>query len=50
METIEPDHALIPDASGPDGLAAFLQKDELDVPRVVVKRRRVLNPDLHPSG
>lgn len=28
----------IPDAFGPDGLAAFIETDELDVPRVVVRR------------
>lgn len=28
----------IPDAFGPDGLAAFIERDELDVPRVVVRR------------
>jgi len=28
----------VPSAFGPDGLAAFVERDELDVPRVVVKR------------
>ncbi|WP_419860289.1 6-bladed beta-propeller [Candidatus Palauibacter sp.] len=28
----------MPDAFGPDGLAAFIERDELDVPRVVVRR------------
>ena len=28
----------MPDAFGPDGLAAFVERDELDVPRVVVRR------------
>ena len=28
----------IPDAFGPDGLAAFIEFDEMDVPRVVVRR------------
>lgn len=30
----------LPDALGPDGLAAFIEKDEMDVETVVVKRRR----------
>lgn len=28
----------MPDAFGPDGLAAFIERDELEVPRVVVRR------------
>ena len=28
----------MPDAFGPDGLAAFIELDELDVPSVVVRR------------
>jgi hypothetical protein len=28
----------MPDAFGPEGLAAFIERDELDVPRVVVRR------------
>jgi hypothetical protein len=31
----------IPDAFGPDGLAAFIETDEMDVPIVVVKRLQV---------
>ncbi len=30
----------LPDALGPEGLAAFIEKDEMDVETVVVKRRR----------
>ena len=30
----------LPDAFGPDGLAAFIEKDEMDVETVVVKRLR----------
>lgn len=30
--------AAVPDAFGPDGLAAFIETDELDIPRVVVRR------------
>jgi len=29
----------LPGAFGPGGLAAFIERDELDVPSVVVKRR-----------
>ncbi len=29
---------LLPDAFGPRGLVAFVEKDELDVPRVVGRR------------
>lgn len=37
----------LPDAFGPDGLVAFLEKDDLDVPYVVVKRFR--NPEGAPQ-
>ncbi|MXX55157.1 MAG: hypothetical protein F4Z44_05145 [Gemmatimonadetes bacterium] len=30
----------LPDALGPDGLAAFVEQDEMDVETVVVKRLR----------
>ncbi|MDT8341393.1 MAG: hypothetical protein RQ751_07770 [Longimicrobiales bacterium] len=36
--TIAPDGPRIPDAFGPDGLVAYIERGELDVPRVVVKR------------
>lgn len=36
--TIDEDGPRIPDAFGPDGLVAYIERDELDVPRVVVKR------------
>jgi len=38
VATVESDAFVIPDAFGPNGLAAFIETDELDVPRVVVKR------------
>ena len=41
--TIAEDGPRIPDAFGPDGLAAWIERDELDVPRVVVRR---LPPEL----
>lgn len=36
--TFQPSQTAIPDAFGPDGLAAFIELDELDVPTVVVRR------------
>jgi hypothetical protein len=36
--TVSPGEGSIPDAFGPDGLAAYIENDELDVPRVVVRR------------
>ena len=36
--SIDPDEFRIPDAFGPNGLAAFIETDEMDVPRVVVRR------------
>jgi hypothetical protein len=36
--TIGEDGVRIPDAFGPDGLVAYIERDELDVPRVVVRR------------
>lgn len=41
LGTIAPGEVRIPDAFGPGGLAAFIETDELDVPRVVVKRLAV---------
>lgn len=38
MGTFQPSQTAIPDAFGPDGLAAFIELDELDVPTVVVRR------------
>jgi len=36
--TIAEDGPRVPDAFGPDGLVAYIERDELDVPRVVVRR------------
>ena len=36
--TFPPGATAMPDAFGPDGLAAFIEKDEMDVARVVVRR------------
>ena len=36
--TIGPDGVRIPDAFGPDGLAAYIETDAFDVPHVVVRR------------
>lgn len=38
MGTFQSDQTAMPDAFGPDGLAAFIELDELDVPTVVVRR------------
>ena len=38
LGTLEPGEIRIPDAFGPNGLAAFIEPDELDVPRVVVRK------------
>ncbi len=38
LGTFSPGATALPRAFGPDGLAAFLEVDDLDVPRVVVKR------------
>ena len=38
LGTFPPGDARIPDAFGPGGLAAFIETDEMDVPRVVVRR------------
>ena len=39
----------MPDAFGPDGLAAFIERDEMDVETVVVKRlRRSARQQNHP--
>jgi len=42
LGSVDPDECRIPDAFGPDGLAAFIERDELDVPRIVVKRLSIL--------
>ena len=40
----------LPDAFGPDGLAAFIERDEMDVETVVVKRlRRSVRQENHPE-
>lgn len=36
--SVAPDGFRIPDAFGPDGLAAFIETDDMDLPIVVVKR------------
>lgn len=36
--TVSEDGPRIPDAFGPDGLVAYIERDELDVPTVVVRR------------
>ena len=36
--TLRPDDPPMPDAFGPDGLAAWVELDELDVPTIVVGR------------
>jgi len=38
LGSLAPGGIRIPDAFGPNGLAAFIERDELDVPRVVVRR------------
>jgi hypothetical protein len=38
LGTLPPGESRIPDAFGPENLAAFIEKDELDIPRVVVRR------------
>jgi len=38
LGTLRPDGLRIPDAFGPDGLAVWIEKDELDVQRLVVAR------------
>ena len=38
LGSLEPGESRIPDAFGPNGLAAYIESDELDVPRVVVRR------------
>ncbi len=38
LGTFPPGSTALPDAFGPDGLVAFLETDDLDVPYVVVKR------------
>jgi hypothetical protein len=38
LGTLSPDWSRIPDAFGPDGLTAFIEEDELGVPRVLVRR------------
>ena len=41
LGTLEPGTLRIPDAFGPGGLVAFIERDEFDVPRVEVKRLRL---------
>jgi hypothetical protein len=41
LGSVAPGEIRIPDAFGPDGMAAFIETDELDVPRVVVRRLSV---------
>ena len=36
--TLPPDDPPMPDAFGPDGLAAWVELDELDVPTIIVRR------------
>jgi hypothetical protein len=38
LGSLSPSEGRIPDAFGPGGLAAFIERDELDVPRVLVRR------------
>jgi hypothetical protein len=38
LGTLAPGEFVIPDAFGPDGLVAYIETDEMDVPRIVVKR------------
>lgn len=38
LGTLQADAAAMPSAFGPDGLVAFVERDELDVPTVLVKR------------
>jgi len=38
LGTLAPEEFKMPDAFGPNGLAAYIETDELDVPRVVVRR------------
>jgi hypothetical protein len=38
LGTLRPGVTELPDAFGPSGLAAFLERDEMDVPRIVVRR------------
>ena len=41
LGTLEPGEFKVPDAFGPGGLTAWIETDEMDVPRVVVKRLTV---------
>ena len=43
--TLPPDGLRTPDAFGPDGLMAFIERDELDVPSVRVVRLVALEPE-----
>jgi hypothetical protein len=38
LGTLDPDGPGVPSAFGPDGLVAYIERDEMDVPRVVVRR------------
>ena len=40
LGTLAPGAATLPEAFGPDGLVAFVERDDLDVPYVVAKRLR----------
>jgi hypothetical protein len=44
LGTLQPQQFELPDAFGPTGLVAFLERDEMDVPRVVVKRVSLTSP------
>ncbi len=39
--SVAPEGFRIPDAFGPNGLAAFIEADEMDVPRVIVRRLKL---------
>jgi len=41
LGSLEPEEFRLPNAFGPGGLVAYIERDELDVPRVVVKRLTV---------
>ena len=41
LGSVAPEGFRIPDAFGPNGLTAFIETDEMDVPRVVVRRLKL---------
>ena len=43
--TLPPDGLRTPDAFGPDGLLAYIESDEMDVPTVRVVRLVALEPE-----